>query len=419
MESGAIHELEFQKEMADKDPVVNGVGPNVIEEDSNHYVDTVEAITRCTKKSDGEVVDTSEEVNEGSVSVAGIKSSNSVETLRSGEDVQSEKAQTDKGSHNGHSNELQKKKSALVPSHSFPSKGHVGASGRKNSAIIVQPKDAPSTINPIHPGKQPSLTTGTCTRRSLPAKTGSVDASVEDIASETGIGSPRSRRSTISGFSFRLDERAEKRKEFFMKLEEKNHAKEVEQTNLQEKSKENQEAEIRRLRKTLTFKATPMPNFYQEHGPPKVELKKIPPTRARSPKLGRRNPSNTIIEKTSEATWSMHLAPTTKLNETAATNQGRSSSKKPIERSLAKFPSQKSKPASLEAKPAAAKPKISIRRAKVEKVKPEANIVTTTEVATETIPILELAPESRDEECNPDVNSPNTEISSLEVSAQG
>lgn len=115
----------------------------------------------------------------------------------------------------------------------------------------------------------------------------------------------------------------------------------------------------------------------------------------------------------------MHLAPTTKLNETAATNQGRSSSKKPTERSLAKLPCQKSKPASPEAKPAAAKPKVSITRAKVEKVKPEANIETTTEVATETIPALELAPESRDEECNPDVNSLNTELSSLEVSAHG
>ncbi|KAM3203840.1 hypothetical protein P3L10_031466 [Capsicum annuum] len=63
-----------------------------------------------------------------------------------------------------------------------------------------------------------------------------------------------------SSFRFKTEER------FFMKLEEKVHAKEEETRQLQARKQKKKEAEIKQLRRNLNFKATPMPAFYREPG---------------------------------------------------------------------------------------------------------------------------------------------------------
>jgi hypothetical protein len=88
---------------------------------------------------------------------------------------------------------------------------------------------------------------------------------------------------TASGFNFKCEERAQKRREFYAKLEERMKAKEEERKRVEAKRLEEKEAQFKELRRALTYKANPVPSFYQEPVPPKPELKKIPPTRAKSP----------------------------------------------------------------------------------------------------------------------------------------
>lgn len=67
----------------------------------------------------------------------------------------------------------------------------------------------------------------------------------------------------MSSFSLRSNERAETRKEFLKKSAEKPIAREAEKAHLRSKLKEGKEAEIKKMRQSLNFKATPLPGFYR------------------------------------------------------------------------------------------------------------------------------------------------------------
>ncbi|KAG9445234.1 hypothetical protein H6P81_016574 [Aristolochia fimbriata] len=212
-------------------------------------------------------------------------------------------------------------------------------------------------------------------RRSQSGKRGSVNVNIRSLASDTPQNGTSHvlRKSSGSDFAFRSDERAQKRKEFNLKLEEKTQAKEAEKNNLQAKTKEDQEAEIRHLRRSLAFKAKAMPTFYHEPPPQKGEVKKIPTTRPKSPKLGRHKPSMSLVENTTDrVSGSRHAVPkqgSSKQHGASLNGNGDETAtvvKSSTRRSLSKLPSPKESSTKQDAKPFQQNPKMADRNRKVE-----------------------------------------------------
>ncbi|KAK4345156.1 hypothetical protein RND71_035332 [Anisodus tanguticus] len=158
--------------------------------------------------------------------------------------------------------------------------------------------------------------------------------------------------------SFKCDERAEKRREFYSKLEEKINAKEVEKNNLQAKSKA--WFLYTTLVRLCILDVSGFHDWFDLFNASKFLIPvalAIPTTRAKSPKLGRRKSSPTK-EVNDTAMHTSRLSLNENASQTLAKGLSPDNVKKPTRKSLPKLPSQKINLSSNTKKPSSVKTSI-------------------------------------------------------------
>ncbi|KAG9446348.1 hypothetical protein H6P81_012476 [Aristolochia fimbriata] len=149
--------------------------------------------------------------------------------------------------------------------------------GRRKAATTMSLNGAPRLMSMTPPdNKRIKIPSGHTT-----PKNSISDKKWQSFSVDHSKSSSTSRRNAFSptvtvGFNFKSEERAAKRKE---KLEEKFNAKEAQ---------EGKDEGERNPSQSFGFKAKPMPDFYHEKRLPRNQMKKVPVTRPKSPKLGRK-----------------------------------------------------------------------------------------------------------------------------------
>ncbi|KAF3431123.1 hypothetical protein FNV43_RR25853 [Rhamnella rubrinervis] len=114
--------------------------------------------------------------------------------------------------------------------------------------------------------------------------------------SPSGNGSKIRSSMIFSPFSFRSEERAAKRKEYFQKLEEKRIAEDAENKHLETRSQEKTVQDVKKMRHNTGLKARQDEDLCSGPQFPSNQMKKIPLTRPRSPKLGRKSTSSRVMD---------------------------------------------------------------------------------------------------------------------------